>query len=77
MPKLIQVVINENITTYTQCLLPTIGVFFIAPSGKTFKYSFLLSFECTNNIAKYEALMLGLNLAIKHGIKLLSAFGDS
>lgn len=51
------------------------GVDFIVPSGKTFKYSFLLSFECTNNIVEYEALMLGLNLAIKHGIKLLCFWG--
>lgn len=50
---------------------------FISSEGKTFRYSFLLSFECTNNIVEYEALLIGLNLAMKHGIKLLSVFGDS
>lgn len=50
---------------------------FISPSGTTFKYSFSLTFQCTNNTAKYEALSLGLNIAIKHGIKCLKVFGDS
>lgn len=30
------------------------GVIFVFPEGKTFRYSFLLSFECTNNIVEYE-----------------------
>src|SRR5271156_4323021 len=53
------------------------GVWFVSPSGITFKYSFLLSFQCTNNTAEYEALLLGLNIETKHGIKLLRVFGDS
>lgn len=53
------------------------GVVFIAPRCKIFKYSFLLSYEYTNNVVEYEAFLLGLNLSIKHGIKSLSVFGDS
>lgn len=53
------------------------GILFISPSGETFKYSFKLIFEYINNIAEYEALITGLNLAVKHGIKILSVFGDS
>lgn len=52
-------------------------VVFIAPCGKTFKYSFHLLFECTNNVAEYEVLLLGLNLAIKHEIKRLVVIEDS
>lgn len=53
------------------------GIVFVSPTGKTFKYSFLLSFNCTNNIVEYEALLLGLRIANKHGIKMLNVFGDS
>ncbi|HEX4849369.1 MAG TPA: ribonuclease HI family protein, partial [Puia sp.] len=53
------------------------GVIFLSPTGKLLKFSFLLRFDCTNNIAEYEALLLGLNIALKHGIKMLRVFGDS
>lgn len=52
------------------------GVVFISPNGKSFKYSFLLAFECTNNTVEYEALLLGLKMAGKHGIKILLVYGD-
>jgi len=52
-------------------------VVFISPRGKTFKYSFLLTFEFTNNVAEYEALLIGLNIATKHKIKKLVVYGDS
>jgi ribonuclease HI len=35
-----------------------------APSGESFYRSYRLEFSCTNNVAEYEALILGLNLAI-------------
>lgn len=50
---------------------------FISALGITFKYSFLLTFECAINTTKYEALILGLDVAIKHGIKCLKVHGDS
>ncbi|XP_057843397.1 uncharacterized protein LOC131052788 [Cryptomeria japonica] len=53
------------------------GVLFISPHGRTFKFSFTLSFACTNNVAEYEVLLLGLRLAKKHGIKNLKFIGDS
>lgn len=48
-----------------------------SPSGKKFRFSFTLLFECTNNVAEFEALLLGLRLAQKHGIKKLKAIGYS
>ena len=52
------------------------GILLISPAGITYKFSFTLSFPCTNNIAKYEALLLGLRIAHKHGIKCLHVIGD-
>ena len=53
------------------------GIIFVSPSGKTFKFSFLLNFECTNNIAEYEALIIGLSIVKTYGIKMLTVLGDS
>ncbi|KAH9326791.1 hypothetical protein KI387_006969, partial [Taxus chinensis] len=36
-----------------------------------------LNFECTNNIVEYEALLLGLRIAWKYGVKDIIAKGDS
>lgn len=53
------------------------GVLLISPSGKTFKFYFTLLFLYTNNVAEYEALLIGLRQASKHGIKYLRVIGDS
>jgi ribonuclease HI len=53
------------------------GVVFISPSKKTSHLSFKLDFKVTNNIAEYEALLLGLNAAKEKGIKKLQVFGDA
>lgn len=53
------------------------GVILISPKGMTFKYSFTLAFKCINNIAEYEAVLLGLKLANKHGIRQFRIVGDS
>jgi hypothetical protein len=39
------------------------GVVLISPSKETIHLSFKLDFKTTNNIAEYEALLLGLNAA--------------
>ena len=52
------------------------GILLISPTRVTYKFSFTLSFPCTNNIVEYEALLLGLRLAHKHGIKCLHIIGD-
>ena len=44
---------------------------FISPSKKTSHLSFKLDFKVTNNIAEYEALLLGLNAAKDKKIKKL------
>ena len=40
-------------------------------------HSYKLNFQCTNNIAEYEALMLGLKLLKKLGAKRIMVRGDS
>ena len=52
-------------------------VVFVSPEKNTFRYSFTLNFLCTNNIAEYEALLLGLKVSSHHGIKKLHVIGDS
>jgi len=39
--------------------------------------SYSLNFQCTNNIAKYEALILGLHLLKKLGAKIITIQGDA
>ena len=40
-------------------------------------HSYKLKFQCTNNIAEYEALLLGLQLLKKIGAKRITIHGDS
>jgi ribonuclease HI len=53
------------------------GVIFISPYQETISLSYKLEFETTNNVAKYEALVLGMRAAKELGIKELSMFGDA
>jgi hypothetical protein len=39
-----------------------VGVVFISPTQETISLSYKLEFETTNNVAEYEALVLGLGL---------------
>jgi ribonuclease HI len=53
------------------------GVVFVSPSRETISLSYKLEFEATNNVAEYEALVLGLRAAKDMGIKEISVFGDA
>jgi len=53
-----------------------VGVVIISPSKQTTHLSFKLNFKVTNNIAEYEALLLGLNAAKEMEIKNLQVYGD-
>jgi ribonuclease HI len=54
-----------------------VGVVFISPSQEVINLSFKLEFETTNNIAEYEALVLGLRATKDMKIEELSDFGDA
>ena len=53
------------------------SIVIISPSNKVYKFAFKLEFEASNNVAKYEALLLGLETAKDMGIKMLNIKGDS
>jgi hypothetical protein len=48
-----------------------VGIVLPTPSGETFYYSYRLEYQCTKNIIEYEALILGLNLAVDKGVEYL------
>ena len=52
------------------------GVVIISPEGCHTPFTARLCFNCTNNMAEYEACIMGLKAAIDLGIKSLSVFGD-
>jgi ribonuclease HI len=53
------------------------GILLISPSKEVITLSYQLEFETTNNIAEYEALVLGLRAAKDMAIDCLTLFGDS
>jgi ribonuclease HI len=53
-----------------------VGVVFISPTQETISLSYKLKFEMTNNVAEYEALVLGLRDAKDMKIEELAVFGD-
>jgi ribonuclease HI len=53
------------------------GLLFILPLRKHLRYVLRLHFPASNNVAKYEALVNGLHIAIELGVRRLDARGDS
>jgi ribonuclease HI len=53
------------------------GIVFIPPEGGMVKYVIQIEFPTTNNIAEYEGLVTGLQLAKEFGIQRLLIWGDS
>ena len=54
-----------------------IGVVIISPEGCHTPFTARLCFNCTNNMAEYEACIMGLKATIYLGFKSLKVFGDS
>ena len=54
-----------------------IGVVIMSPEGCHTLFTARLCFNYTNNMAEYEACIMGLRAAINLRIKFLSVFGDS
>ena len=52
------------------------GVVLISPSKDTIHLSYKLDFKTTNNIEKYEALLLGVKAAKDMGIMCIRIFRD-
>ena len=54
-----------------------VGAVIITPEGSHIPFTARICFECTNNIAEYEACIMGLEEAIDLRIKNLTVYGDS
>ena len=53
------------------------GVVFVSPQRQILLYSFTLNELCSNNVVEYQALIIGLQMAIEMGISQLEIFRDS
>jgi len=53
-----------------------VGVWVISQNNESTLNSFKLGFDCTNNVAKYEALMLGLNILKEKKAKKITIHRD-
>jgi ribonuclease HI len=53
------------------------GVVFVMPCQETISLSYKLEFEATNNVAEYEALVMGLRVTKEMGIEGVAVFGDA
>ena len=54
-----------------------VGIVLISPKRNRYPFIAKLSFDCTNNVAEYEACVMGLQAAIEKKIKKLATYGDS
>ncbi|KAK5833369.1 hypothetical protein PVK06_017194 [Gossypium arboreum] len=54
-----------------------IGAVLISLNGDHYPFTSSLDFDCTNNMAEYEACIMGIRAAIKCKIKVLEVYGDS
>jgi hypothetical protein len=51
-----------------------VGIILIYPVGKIHNFSYQLEFACTNNVTKFEVLLLGIGNAYNLGCGHLSVF---
>ncbi|XXG53585.1 hypothetical protein AAC387_Pa03g1664 [Persea americana] len=58
-------------------LISGIGILFVNPDKYMSPHAFSLLEPCSNNAAEYQALIVGLELALESGITMLEAFEDS
>ena len=54
-----------------------IGAVLATPDNQCIPFTARLVFNCTNNMAEYEACALGIQVAIDFKVKLLKVYGDS
>ncbi|XP_070019323.1 uncharacterized protein [Nicotiana sylvestris] len=54
-----------------------VGAVLISETGQHYSVTAQLRFYCTNNMAEYEACILGLRLAVDMGVQEILVLGDS
>ena len=58
-------------------IITGVGVVIISPQNHVLRRAFSLTEPCSNNVAEYIALFIGLQLAHEIGVGYLEAYGDS
>ena len=53
-----------------------IGAMIITPHGSHIPFTARLTFDCTNNMAEYEACIMGIEKDVDLRIKILDLYGD-
>ncbi|RDX64983.1 hypothetical protein CR513_56391, partial [Mucuna pruriens] len=53
-----------------------IGVVLICHEKHFIPFTTMLGFDCSNNVADYEACIMGIQTAIESKVKILEVFGD-
>ena len=54
-----------------------VGVVLVSPQNYVIPRAFKLTESCSNNVAEYNALMIGMQITDEIGVKNLKAYGDS
>jgi len=54
-----------------------VGAVLVSPDNQCIPFTARLGFDCTNNMAEYEACALAVQAAIDSNVKLLKVYGDS
>ncbi|KAA3465696.1 RNA-directed DNA polymerase (Reverse transcriptase), Ribonuclease H-like protein [Gossypium australe] len=54
-----------------------VGAVLISPNRDHYPFTCKLDFDCTNNMAEYEACIMGIRVAIDRKVKVLEVYGDS
>ena len=58
-------------------IIAGVGVVFTSPQNHILPRAFSLTTPYSNNVAEYNALLIGLQLAHEMGVRYLEAYGDS
>ncbi|KAA0032749.1 uncharacterized protein E6C27_scaffold853G00920 [Cucumis melo var. makuwa] len=53
------------------------GIVLISSEKHMLPYSFVLAELCSNNVAEYQALIIGLQMALEIGVSFIEIYGDS
>ncbi|KAA3481296.1 RNA-directed DNA polymerase (Reverse transcriptase), Ribonuclease H [Gossypium australe] len=53
-----------------------IRVVLVSPKGDHYSFTSKLDFDCTNNMAEYEACIMAIRAAVEHKIKVLEVYWD-
>jgi len=54
-----------------------VGAVLVSSDNQYIPFTARMGFDCTNNMAEYEACTLGVQVAIDFNVKLLKVYGDS